>query len=96
MMAARHKYEERRKAMISLEHAQLVLDTLKGQNDLLRRRIAQRKQRGVRALETKYEREYEYEYECEYEQPHFALPELDAVLEGTEREAEQLMAAFRL
>jgi hypothetical protein len=70
--------------MISVQQAQIVLDAIRAQNALVRRHLVARKQRDTRALETKYER------------PVFEVPGLDEVLAGTEREAEELVARYRL
>lgn len=78
--------------MISVEQAQTALDAIRAQNAFLRRQLARRKQRDMRAIETKHE----YEHEYEHEQPHFAVPGLDEVLSGSEQEAEALMEAYNL
>ncbi len=70
--------------MITVQQAQIALDSLKAQNAFLRRQLARRKQ---------HVPEYGYKND---ERPMFRLPELDAVLEGTEAEAEELIKLYRL
>ncbi len=71
--------------MITVEQVQTVLSTIRQRNDMLRRRLATRKNRDGRLPETKYD-----------EQLVCRVPELDRVLAGGEQEVEDLMEAYNL
>lgn len=72
--------------MITVDQIQVALDAIRAENRLLRRLVERQKRSKQRKLEDEYKSE----------RPVCRVPELDAVLAGTEQEAEDLMAIYNL